>query len=182
MEGVRRNHLVVGTTAFKHTMSSDALPNRARFHRWKWIGLLLGLVCLYFARLAFAPSEYRPSFIRQFFYDLPVGWWAFLKRTAPNVTIEISAIAFAVIAAVVLGALVHWCGRAFFPAWTWRSTVAASAAPLLLFAIILSTGGISKNAKALWSQTEIYTFGSAMSRYEWKEIEDRLRGGSETEF
>jgi hypothetical protein len=150
--------------------SNSTAPLRKSF-RLRWIFVTCGLIGLYFLRLALAPDYYTASFFHHLVFELPVGWYEFLKRTTPWITMETSAIAIALAAAIIAVLILHLVGRSSSHAWSWRSTLVAAFLPVVLFAIILSSGGIQTRVTQLFVDPRPVVNYGYREYFAWREIE-----------
>ena len=137
----------------------------------RWLTVLLIVASLLIARFLLAPTNYTSSVPLYFLYELPVGWWGFIKRTTPEIRLEPSAIILAALSFLVALALTHTIGRHFSRAWGWRSSMAASLAPILLFAITIGAAGIQMRITQLLTDKRSIESSNLVEYFAWLNIE-----------
>ncbi len=123
----------------------------------------LGVV-LVLAWVLFPPQSYD-GVAHHLFRILPVGWFTFLSRTVPSISMSGSALGLAFLVAMGAAILIHRLGRWASGNWTWRSTVAATLIPLVLFGIVMSAAGTQARIVELSERKGRYerTGGSALT-------------------
>jgi len=120
--------------------------------------LFLG-VLLFLAFNIFLVALGFPAPLVRIPYELVTGWWRFLGRNLPQLTVNWSLIGMASVCSAILVGLGHWLLAAIYrqlrraeaapTGWRWRWTIIGYAGIWLLFAICLGATGLFQHTSWL---------------------------------
>jgi hypothetical protein len=149
------------------------VPHAEKRRRWIIVLMITGAAVM--ARVLLAPTNYTHRLPLHFLHEVPVGWWGFVKRTIPQIQLEPSAIVLAVLSFLIAVALTHTVGRRFSQAWSWRTSIAASLSPFVLFAITVSASGAQMRITQLLTDKRSIESSNLAEYFAWQNIEMDLK-------